>query len=239
MQKKPYYTIKYNYKEFTSNQENIRKTVEDIAKEYNCEVDKLIFAGMNLANEEGYEKLSSESRHKGVILHLLTYPILKTTEEIFSCLLNETGGWKELGKNKPVATFNSGSWTWFYKNYDKLNDKNKEELLLMMSEYVSKKQGHEIDVKISETFVSIEQLLQNKSKQFYFYIPYFFNVACCVSDIDESEAINTISDFHSEKSENKKTLINIVFGDYYKDYLTEELSKNKTFMEKFNEYNEL
>ena len=67
---------------------------------------------------ENYDQLLSDLNSIKTI-YLDLYPIAKDAQTLFEQMITETGGWQDIGKEKPVATFNSGNQNWFIENWKK------------------------------------------------------------------------------------------------------------------------
>lgn len=182
---------------------------------------------------EEYEKLLSDLNNNQTI-HLDLYPIATDAQTLFEHMITETGGWQDIGKEKPVATFNSGNQSWFIENWKKFLTEEKKKFLNLMSINLKVKNGYDINIEIYEPPEPPEGV---QYYQYFFYDTSFFSKACEVIGIDQEVAKKYVGNWTSSGGK-KQILINLVFNDYCKSYEREKLVCNAEYMEIFNKYRE-
>ncbi len=206
---------------------DIKQTIEKFIKPKNIGVSRIMYAG--IFYDDNFDDLFSRlSNNSSIIVY--TYPILNTPIKLFVEMMRETGGWKEISKSKPVATFNSGDNSRFIKNYERFTPEQKSLLEKLIIDYLSKKNHYPTNVKI----------YNNNSGNFYnnfFYVPEFVSVANKILDIYMDDSIRFISNYYDGANPKHILFVNLVFGDYYKPYFKPSLESNEEFIRVLREYN--
>ncbi len=226
-------TIKPNYEglpNFSSPADwrSIKDNIERFVAENNLVLRKVIFAGSDFLGR--YDQLNV---YDGSTITLSVYANITEPEILFEKFTKEEGGWKEMSKQKPVATLKSGFSWWFTENFARFSQEKKGRFSLMMSDFLTKRNGYKTEIQIYEPTTS------DASTQNFFFIPDFYRTACHVIDIAEEAANSYISSWDIGRDDPKKNLlINLVFGDYYRPYLKPGLERNEEFMVILRNYNE-
>jgi hypothetical protein len=201
-------------------------------------IDKYISDGkLNLKyiifNGRKFSKVSDiQNLQDGSIIYLSTFPIITEPKILNSKMVFEENGWKNISKSKPVATLGSGDYSWFVENYINFSPEKKTMFKTILGKRINNGKDYKMNLEIY--FPTIKQ-----GHQLFFFVPDFFSIACEVVGCTIEQGYEYVSDFlTNESNPQKMLLINLVFGDYYKDEeIKEELSSNQEFMKVLNEYN--
>ncbi len=206
---------------------DIKQTIEKFTKPKNIGVSRIMHTGR--IYEDNFDDLFSRLSNGSLII-LFTYPIINEPINLFLKMTSETGGLIEISKSKPVATFNSGDNSWFFKNYERFTPAQKSLLEKLLIDYLSRKNHYPTNVRLYNN--SLGNFYKN-----FFYVPEFVSVANEILDITMDDSIRFISNYDDGTNPKHILFINLVFGDYYKQYLRPSLESNEEFMRVLREYN--
>jgi len=221
-------TIDINGVQLKSTKENLQDTITHYITNYNLILKDIIFAGKKFEN---YTSLIDEIRYQNnVIVYLTVYPIITDPYLLFYKLKKETGGWQDISKSKPVATLNSGFNEWFTYNYNNFSSKQKDIIKNLITMFLAKKNGYVINIDIYEP--------SETQNQYFFFSQELLEIASKIIDLPINLVKEYITNPYKYNDDPKKMLlIYLVFGDYYKSYFTDELTKNDEFMKLLHTYN--
>jgi len=136
-----------------------------------------------------------------------TYKIIKDPRKLLFAMdeIYNSVDYKKISKQKPVATLNSGDQTWFYKNYERFSIEEKNTFKRMLSDIT----GMTIEINDSENFCC----------RILFYDPTYLMRLSDVFGHSLAKSIEILTTYREPEERTKQinALINIAFGDYYRE----------------------
>jgi hypothetical protein len=155
---------------------------------------------------------------------------LTDAESLFELMKMHQDGWEVLSKQKPVATLESGVKDWFITPFYQLSQISKKIFLQLINANIIKKYGYSCRVQLYD----IPNRPKNINRQFFFYIPEYFNIACELFGLSPEQGKEYVFNPFSS-GDNKTLFINLVFGDYYKPWFTsDEKERLRPFIQEYN-----